>query len=134
MGEHGRGIGEALSARIRKRWFIYLTMSVFYCLDIYLTLLVWGRGFAEESNPVSRYVLGTSGPEWWVVFRVIMLLATTAALLATFTLATIALTNIGRASDIDRVEEVTLGAVMLFYAIAIVHNLVAIMAPLPRWT
>jgi hypothetical protein len=134
MGEHHRSFGEALFSRVRSRWFVYLAMSVFYCLDIYLTLLVLGSGFSKESNPVSRYVLSASGPGGWVAFRVIMLTMTTVALLSTFTLATISLRQAGRESTIDRVEEITVGSVMLFYAIAIVHNLVAIMAPLPRWT
>jgi hypothetical protein len=134
MGEHHRSFGEALFIRVRKRWFVYLAMSVFYCLDIYMTLLVLGSGFSKESNPVSRYVLSASGPGGWVAFRAMMLIMTTVALLATFTLATISLKQVDRDSTIDRVEEITVGSVTLFYAIAIVHNLVAIMGPLPRWT
>jgi hypothetical protein len=134
MGEYQRSFGEALFIRVRRRWFVYLAMSVFYCLDIYLTLLVLGSGFNKESNPVSRYVLSASGPGGWVVFRALTLIMTTVALLATFTLATISLKQVDRESTIDKVEEITVGSVMLFYAIAIVHNLVAIMGPLPRWT
>ncbi len=134
MGEHRGGFRETLSLRFKRRWFVYLIMSVFYCLDIYLTMLAWGRGFTQESNPVSRHVLFTAGPVWWIVFRIVMLLMTTLALLATFALATITLPQVVREGAIDRVEEITLGSVMLFYAIAIVHNLMSIMAPLPRWT
>lgn len=129
MGEFDRGFREALSGRLRRKWFVYLAMSVFYCLDIYLTLLVLRSGLIEESNPVSRYVLTASGPGGWVAFRVVMLLSTTVALLLTFTLATITLSRVGRQNEIDIVEEVVLGAVMLFYAIAIVHNLVSIATP-----
>jgi len=134
MGEYRRSFGEALFIRVRRRWFVYLAMSVFYCLDIYLTLLVLGSGFSKESNPVSRQVLSAFGPGGWVAFRAIMLIATTLALLATFTLATFSLRQADRESAIDRIEEITVGSVMLFYAIAIVHNLVAIMGPFPRWT
>ncbi len=133
MGESVPKFGEALSSRVKRRWFVYLTMSVFYCLDVYLTLLIRGRGFIEESNPVNRLVLTTSGPETWIVFRMVVLLVTTVALLCTFTLATIALTHGGLEGDIDRVEEVILGSVMLFYALALVHNLVSIMPSLQRW-
>jgi len=126
-----------LSARIRRRWFVYIAMSAFYCLDIFLTLLVLRSGTIEESNPVSRYVLTASGEGGWVAFRVVMLLSTTVALLVTFTLATITLSGISRQNEVDRVEEVVLGAVMLFYAIVIVHNLVSIVTStmsVPRFT
>jgi len=134
LGESNLGFGRALSSRVRRRWFIYLIMSVFYCLDIYLTLLVLGRGYMKESNPISQNVLLVVGPGGWIAFRVVILLVTSAALFTTFTLATNMLTRLGREGDIDRIEEVTVGTVMLFYAIAIVHNLVAIMTPLSRFT
>ena len=129
MGEREVGFGEALSARLRRRWFLYLAASVFYCLDIYLTLLVLKSGAIGESNPVNRNILTVSGAGGWVAFRVAMLLSTTVALLVTFTLATITLSGVNRQNEIDRIEEVVLGAVMLFYAIVIVHNLVSIMTP-----
>jgi len=134
MGEEGHSFNEVLSRRVKKRWFIYLTMSAFYCLDIYVTLLVLGSGFIEESNPISRSFLANSGPEWWVAFRIIMLVMTTVALLTTFVLATIMLRHFDRESHIDRAEEITLGAVMLFYALAIVHNLISITAPMSHLT
>jgi len=134
LGESVPSFGEALSSRVKRRWFVYLTMSVFYSLDVYLTLLIRGSGFIEESNPVNRLVLVTSGPEIWIVFRMAVLLVTTVALLCTFTLATIALARGGREGDINRVEEVILGSVMLFYALALVHNLVSITPSLPQWT
>lgn len=137
MGERGLSFGGVLSARIRRRWFVYIAMSAFYCLDIFLTLLVLRSGTIEESNPVSRYVLTASGEGGWVAFRVVMLLSTTVALLVTFTLATITLSGISRQNEVDRVEEVVLGAVMLFYAIVIVHNLVSIVTStmsVPRFT
>lgn len=134
MGESEIGFGKALASRARRRWFVYLVMSVFYCLDIYLTLLVLGSGFTKESNPISQYVLASSGPGGWIAVRIVILIMTSIALLITFTLATIALARAGHESDVDRVEEIAVGAVMLFYAIAIVHNLVTVMGHLPRWT
>ena len=134
MGESDLGFGRALYGRMRRRWFVYLVMSVFYCLDIYFTLLVLGSGHIRESNPVSQYVLAASGSGGWIAFRIVILLMTSVALLVTFTLATMTLARADRESEIDRVEEIAVGAVMLFYAMAIVHNLVSIMGQMPRWT
>ncbi len=134
MGKQDHSFNEILSYRVRKRWFIYIAMSAFYCLDIYVTLLVLRSGYIEESNPVSRSFIASSSPEWWVVFRIVLLFMTTAALLATFVLATMTLRHTGRGSEIDKVEEVVLGSVTLFYAFTLVHNLMSIMAPMPQWT
>ncbi len=132
MREPERGFREALSTRLRRRWFLYLAVSVFYCLDIYLTLLVWGRGPFQESNPVSKYVLAASGPGGWVAFRFAMLFVTTMLLLLAFALATVRLGNADGIRDIDRVEEIALGSVVLFYAVTLMHNLMAISAPFPH--
>jgi len=83
---------------------------------------------------VSRFVLDYSGPEGWIMFRIVVLAMTTVALFTTFMLASNNMRHEGRSLDIDWIEEVVLGSIMLFYAVALVHNLVSLAVPAPHLT
>jgi len=116
---------EAFVARLRRSWFAYGLLAVFYGLDIYLTILMMANGPFEEINPLNRRILSESGPLAWAAIRIIVLVQATALITLSFALGSVLLPQLvpsGR-SALDRLEDLALGTVILLYALMLVHNL-----------
>jgi len=115
----------AFRSRIKRGGFAYAALAVFYCFDVLLTVALLSGGRLHESNLISRQVLLTGGTLTWVAFRLGTLILVTVLVAASLSLTSVivSLRAPGKRIPLDPIEDVVVGAITLFYAFAILHNL-----------
>ena len=115
-----RQFSEAFFDRFHRTGLLYLGMILLYGLDVYLTVLLAATGRFVEINPVNAAFLQAHGRGTWVVFRLAAVAGITVLFAGAFALAQ--LRHLPPLRRLDRLEELTVGTVTLFYAFTFVHN------------
>jgi len=113
---------------LKRGGFAYAALAVFYCFDVFPTVALIASGRLQESNPLNRQLLLSEGPATWIAFRLATLVLVTVLVAASLSLTAIVLSRgpFERKIPIDRLEELVVGSITLFYAFAIFHNLTAL--------
>ena len=126
MGDGDHGIGEALTARLRRAGFGYVAMLLFYVLDVSSTALLLATGKFQEANPINRELLDGGAVATWIVFRLATFAGVTILVATAFGVSSSLLSarSPARNSSIDLMEDGVIGTTILFYALTLFHNLV----------
>ncbi len=118
----------ALRARLRRAGFAYAALMLFYVLDISSTVAVLSSGKFVEGNPINRGVLDSAGTLEWVVFRLATFAGVTVLVSVAFALTATVLARKepGKRPVVDLLEDGVVGTTIVFYALALFHNLATV--------